>query len=49
VLLTTDVTSEVWVPKSLCDEIEKDDPDDDPPCKATVKLRESVAINKELI
>jgi hypothetical protein len=49
VLLTTDVAVEVWVPKSWCDAIEKDDPDEDPPCQATISIWESRAIEKELI
>ena len=48
VLVSTDANDEVWVPKSLC-EVTKDDPEEDPPCKATIAIKEHWAIEKELI
>jgi hypothetical protein len=48
VLVSTDANDEVWVPKSLC-EVTKDDPDEDPPCKATITIKQHWAIEKELI
>ena len=48
VKVSTDVTADVWVPKSLC-EVTKDDPNDDMPCKGVITLSESWAIEKELV
>lgn len=48
VLVSTDVTAEVWVPKSLC-EIEKRNPRAEMPCAGTITLSESMAIEKELV
>ncbi len=48
VKITTDVTADVWVPKSIC-EFAKDDPDVDMPCPGTITLREDLAVDKELV
>jgi hypothetical protein len=48
VLVTTDVTAEVWVPKSLC-RIEKKRDYDEMPCEGTITLSESYAVEKELV
>ncbi len=48
VKITTDVTADVWVPKSIC-EFAKDDPDADMPCKGTITLYGHIAIDKELV
>lgn len=48
VLVTTDVTSEVWVPKSLC-EIAKRNERDEMPCEGVITLSESYAVDKELV
>ncbi len=48
VKITSDVTPDVWVPKSIC-EFAKDDPDVDMPCPGTITLREDLAVDKELV
>jgi hypothetical protein len=48
VLVTTEVTADVWVPKSLC-QIEKKRDYDEVPCEGTVTLSESYAVEKELV
>ena len=48
VLVTTDVSSEVWIPKSMC-EIEKKDPNDEMPCAGTITLSERYAVDKEIV
>lgn len=48
VLVTTDVTAEVWVPKSLC-KIEKKHEHHQMPCEGTITLPESLAIDKGLV
>ena len=37
-----------WLPKSLS-ELAKNDPDEDPPCEATISLRQGLAAEKDLI
>ena len=48
VKVSTEVTADVWVPKSLC-EIAKDNPNEDMPCQGTITLYEHVAVDKELV
>ena len=48
VLVTTEVTADVWVPKSLC-QIEKKRDYDEMPCAGTITLSERIAIEKELV
>ena len=48
VLVTTELTADVWVPKSLC-QIEKKRDYDEMPCAGTITLSESYAIEKEMV
>ena len=48
VLVQSDVSGEVWGPKSLC-EYAKSDPNALMPCAGTITLSEGVAYEKELI
>ena len=48
VLVQSDVSGEVWVPKSLC-QYEKNDPNALMPCSGTITLSEGIAYEKELI
>ena len=48
VLVQSDVSGEVWVPKSLC-QYEKNDPNALMPCAGTITLSEGIAHQKELL
>jgi hypothetical protein len=48
VKVSTDVSSDVWVPKSVCS-YEKDDPNEDMPCRGILIISEHWAIEKDLV
>jgi len=48
VLVTTDVSSDVWIPKSMC-EIEKKHDYEEMPCEGTITLAHNYAVEKELV